>query len=147
MPVAIVVPSASSQETPAPVSVPKPAVDANTPVKLMPRLKANVACIEPGAGNQLLINADGLGASLPDLLSALDALSLDPATCAQIRKAAASLAQQLSESNPGLNAEQAAEAAERMQQVLIEADQRAASMRFEVGPPPRNLTRNRETFQ
>ena len=29
---------------------------------------------------------------------------------------------------------------------LAEADRRAASLKFEVGPPPRNVTRGREGF-
>lgn len=111
------------------------------------RLKTGVVCAEPNAANQLLLNTDAAGASLPDLLTALGELSIDPSICIQIRDAASVLAQQLNLSNPGLDAEQAAAAAERMRQVLAEADQRAASARFEVGPPPRNLTRNRGTFQ
>lgn len=114
---------------------------------LSARLKTNLVCAEPDAGNQLLLNADGAGASLPDLLSALDALSIDTSACAQIQNAASELARQLNQANPGLDPAQAAAAAERMRQALIEADQRAAQVRFEVGPPPRNLTRNRETLQ
>lgn len=113
---------------------------------LLERLKAGLACQEPLAGNQLLMNADGAGASLPDLLHALDELSIDASACAEIQDAALSLAQQLYHSNPGFEAERAV-TVDRMAKVLAEADQRAASAHFEVGPPPRNLTRNREASQ
>lgn len=113
---------------------------------LIERLKAGVACEAPLAGNQLLMNADGAGASLPDLLDALDELSIDASACVEIQDAASLLAQQLYHSNPGFEAERAV-TADRMAKVLAEADQRAASVHFEVGPPPRNLTRNREASQ
>lgn len=150
MSAAVVAPSAFGQrpkQVDAPAAPLKPATASISSATLALKLKANVKCVEPDAGNQMLINADTAGASLTDLLSALDDVSIDPVVCVQIKDAASALAQQLSQSNPGLDAEQAAAAAERMQQVLAEADQRAASAHFEVGPPPRNLTRNRETFQ
>ena len=92
-------------------------------------------------------NADGSGATLNDLLMALDAVSADATACTQIKDAASALALELSDANPGQDANAAEAAAERMKQVLAEADQRAASLRFEVGPPPRNLTRSRTAPQ
>jgi hypothetical protein len=78
---------------------------------------------------------------------ALDEISTDTAVCAQINDAASALALELSDSNPGKDAVEAEAAAERMKQILAEADQRAASIRFEVGPPPPNLTRSRTAPQ
>jgi hypothetical protein len=78
---------------------------------------------------------------------ALDEISTDAAVCAQINDAASALALELSDSNPGKDAVEAEAAAERMKQILAEADQRAASIRFEVGPPPPNLTRSRTAPQ
>jgi hypothetical protein len=114
---------------------------------LVTRLKAGLTCAEPDAGNQLLRNADDSAADLSALLVALDEISNDTAVCAQINEAAFGLALELSDSNPGQDAVEAKAAAERMKQILAEADQRAASSRFEVGPPPPNLTRSRTAPQ
>lgn len=110
---------------------------------LIAKLKAGLACAEPDAGSQLLRNADGSAADLNDLLMALDEISIDATACVQIQDAAAALAMDLSDANPGQDPAEAEASAKRMKQVLAKADQRAASMRFEVGPPPRNLTRSR----
>ncbi|MEQ1780356.1 MAG: hypothetical protein ABMA14_03290 [Hyphomonadaceae bacterium] len=110
---------------------------------LIAELKAGVSCVEPDAGSQLLRNADASAASLTDLLMALDSISIDDAACVPIRDAASGLALELSDANPGLDPAEATASIERMEQALAEADKRAAAMRFEVGPPPRNLTRSR----
>ena len=115
--------------------------------ELVTRLKAGLKCAEPDAGNQLLRNADDSAADLNAILMALDEISIDTAVCAQINDAASALALELSDSNPGQDAAEAEAAAERMKQILAEADQRAASIRFEVGPPPPNLTRSRRAPQ
>ena len=126
---------------------------------LIAKLKSNVKCLQGNAAKQLMRNAASSGAKLPVLLAALDELSIDRQTCAEIKDAASELALDLANDDPApttaapqAEAEPAAEsqpddiaaaAAQRMQQVLVEADRSAASMRFEVGPPPRNLTRSR----
>lgn len=123
-----------------------PVAHAQDP-ELVARLNAGLVCTEPDAGNQLLRNADGSGVALNELLMALDAISGDATACAPIKDAASALALELSDANPGQDANAAEASAERMKQVLAEADQRAASVRFEVGPPPRNLTRSRTAPQ
>ena len=128
---------------------------------LIAKLKSNVKCLQGNAAKQLMRNAASSGAKLPVLLAALDELSIDRKVCAEIKDAASDLALDLAQTDPTpakaapqaeVEAAPAAEfqpdviaeaAAERMQQVLVEADRSAASMRFEVGPPPRNLTRSR----
>ena len=118
-------------------------IAAGQDVNLVARLKAGVACAEPDAGSQLLRNAGASAAGLTDLLMALDSISIDDAACVPIRDAASALATELSDANPGLDPAEATASVERMEQALAEADKRAAAMRFEVGPPPRNLTRSR----
>lgn len=118
-------------------------IAAGQDVNLVAKLKAGVACTESDAGSQLLRNADASAASLTDLLMALDSISIDDTACVPIRDAASSLALELSDANPGLDPAEATASVERMEQALAEADKRAAAMRFEVGPPPRNLTRSR----
>lgn len=134
---------------------------------LIAKLKTNVKCSERDAPKQLKRNATRTGADLPDILTALDELSIDRKNCAEIRDAASDLARDLAKTSPTTVAPQpqaivqldpepedesqpdvdadlvAIAAAERMQQVLADADARASSLRFEVGPPPRNLTRSR----
>ncbi len=128
---------------------------------LITKLKNNVKCSERDAAKQLNRNAARSGADLPDVLAALDELSIDRKACAEIKDAASVLARDLAKAEPAptkaapqaeVEAEPATDArpdvialaaAERMREVLAEADQSASAMRFEVGPPPRNLTRNR----
>ena len=130
------------------------------PPALIVKLKANVKCSERDAGKQLMRNAASSGAALDDLLAALEDISLDRNACVAIRDAASDLGLDLAHEDPAPSPEEtpavvaleteadpqadlAAAAAARMQEVLAEADRRAAAMRFEVGPPPRNLTRSR----
>lgn len=125
------------------------------------KLKAGVTCSERGASKQLMRNAASSGAALDDLLAALETISIDREACVEIRDAASNLGLDLADDDPAPVAAEpfveveaepqpevvAAAAAARMQEVLAEADRRAAAMRFEVGPPPRNLTRSRAAPQ
>ncbi len=130
------------------------------PPALIVKLKANVKCSEQDAGKQLMRNAASSGAALDDLLAALEEISMDRNACVAIRDAASDLGLDLAHDDPAPSkyeaaaavqaenaaapqADVAAAAAARMLEVLLEADRRAAAMRFEVGPPPRNLTRSR----
>lgn len=133
---------------------------------LVAKLKNNVTCSDRDATRQLMRNVASSRAKLPDLMAALDELSIDRNTCAEIKDAASSLAMELANDDPApaatasapdapaveAEADPAADAlpefdtaaaVERMEQALAEADRQAAAMRFEVGPPPRNLTRSR----
>lgn len=135
---------------------------------LLDKLKAGTTCVEPDAAKRLQRNVDASAAERTSLLTALDEISIDPKACAPIRDAASALAMELSKAkttpdpepdhtvdvdpDPDLDpeaaeADDAAASVARMQQALAEADLRAASMRFEVGPPPRNLTRSRAAPQ
>lgn len=150
-----------------------PVATAQQPA-LIAKLKSNVKCSDANAVKQLKRNVVNSGAKRTDLMAALDEISIDRKACAEIKDAASAIALDLSNDDPAPAPAPAAEpvdavppveaeidpvadddqsvadalaVAERMEQALIEADKRAAAMRFEVGPPPRNLTRNRATQQ
>jgi hypothetical protein len=126
------------------------------PTGLIAQLKAGIVCGESSASDRLMRNANGSGADLNDILMALDEISIDPKACPQIKDAASALALKLDQDDNRPQSDSAVanvfdDAADtvavadlRLQQILAEADKRAASMRFEVGPPPRKMTRNRE---
>lgn len=87
------------------------------------------------------------GAEPGDLQLALDRISSDETFCEPIRNAASSLVADLVVAAAGEVAadDQAALAASAtlIAEKLDEADRRAREQGFQVGPPPRNLTRGR----
>jgi hypothetical protein len=95
------------------------------------------------------------GATPADIGAALAVISSSSDICAPVRTAASAMsadlvarqaatlqvAQPADPADPGAGAAAAAQA--RLANEALEAEARAASTRFVVGPPPRNLTRGR----
>ena len=110
-------------------------------IGLSETLRAGVPCTIPDAMRYLSMNVHRSTASTRDLITALGELGLDPEVCAPIRSAASDQAASLSETGLAADPMAAALARERIAQTFQEAETHAGTMRFEVGPPPRNLTR------
>ena len=108
-------------------------------------LTENVRCFEANAREDLGFNIKQLGSAIADALgAALDQVANDAARCAPLREAAKELAATyvvVPELTP--EEQSSAFARERVAQTLAEADRHAASLKFEVGPPPRNMTKGR----
>jgi hypothetical protein len=105
-----------------------------------------VRCSSPGAKEDLGLNIKKLGKTDDVIGAALNSVAADQARCEPIRAAAAELAAPYMAFAPPTEGELAAEAArQRLAQTLAEADQRVGTLRFETGPPPRNMTRARTT--
>lgn len=124
-------------QPPAPELAPEPDVVSG----LTTMLQAGVPCTIPDATRYLSLNVYRSAASTRELITALGQLAIDMDVCAPIRSAAAEQAAGLSETGLAADPMAAALARERMAQTFQEAETHAGSMRFEVGPPPRNLTR------
>lgn len=109
------------------------------------QLTANVRCISPGAKEDLEYNIKRLGTTGSEAISAtLTVIAADSQRCEPLRQAATELAGAYILAPPP-TAEDLAAAAARVavNQSLAEADAAAANMKFEVGPPPRNMTKGR----
>ncbi len=92
-------------------------------------LSANIAKVQPGAAEMVI--------------DALTALGSGNAVCEPVRMAALSLAAGMqAPADPDADVRDAARAL--VDATLAEADRRAASLKFEVGPPPLNLSRVRK---
>lgn len=108
-------------------------------------LTENVRCFGANAREDLGFNVKKLENATADaLIAALDQVANDAARCAPLREAAKELAATYTVV-PELTPEEVASASarERVAQTLAEADRNAASLKFEVGPPPRNMTKGR----
>lgn len=104
-------------------------------------LQAGVPCTLGDASRYLAMNASRSAASTRDLINALGELSINLDVCAPIRTAASEQAAGLSDTGLGADPLAVEMARERVTQTFQEAETHAGTMRFEVGPPPRNLTR------
>lgn len=107
-------------------------------------IQAGVRCLEDRAAADLVESVGRLADE--DAFMAQEALILlgsDESVCLPLRNAARTLAGERSASESGseVNVTDAARAA--VDATLAEAELRAASMKFEVGPPPLNLSRGR----
>lgn len=108
-------------------------------------LTENVRCFGANAREDLGFNIKKLGNATAEALgAALNQVANDAARCAPLREAAKELAATYVVV-PELTPEEQASASARevVAQTLAEADRNAASMKFEVGPPPRNMTKGR----
>lgn len=108
-------------------------------------LTENVRCFGANAKEDLGFNIKKLGNATADALgTALNQVANDAARCAPMREAAKELAATYVVV-PELTPEEEASASARavVAQTLAEADRNAASLKFEVGPPPRNMTKGR----
>ena len=113
-------------------------------VDIIGPLTDGVRCLGPNAKEDLGFNIKKLG--MPDdvIGEALNRVSADETRCAPIREAATELANTYLLVPPPTEEELAAEAArQKLTQTLAEADRRVGMLKFEAGPPPRNMTRAR----
>ena len=121
-----------------------PAAFAQDAAGLARTIEKGVRCLEDRAAGDLAENLDRIADN--DAIIVLDAQSLlgaDEAVCDPLRAAARNLAAQRAPGATGneVNVTEAARAA--VDATLADAERRAASMKFEVGPPPLNLSRGR----
>lgn len=119
-----------------------PAAHAQDAASLAKTIGQGVRCLDDRASGDLAEAVTRLGNADPVLvLDALTMLAADTATCQPVRAAAATLITERSEPGNEVNEADAARAVDDA--TLAEAELRAASMKFEVGPPPLNLSRGR----
>jgi hypothetical protein len=109
------------------------------------QLTSGVRCISFSAKEDLEFNIKKLGATGGDAISvALTAVAADPQRCEPLRQAAGELAAAYAIVLLPSPEDLAAEAVRaKVKESLAEADAKAANMTFEVGPPPRNMTKGR----
>ncbi len=120
-----------------------PAAHAQDAGELSKTLAIGVRCEEANALRDLSTNVAKVPAGAADVVTdALTTLAADDAACEPLRAAALSL---VTESGTLAHAQAAAPNSARaiVEATLAEADRRAATMKFEVGPPPLNLSRGR----
>jgi hypothetical protein len=111
---------------------------------LASELAKGVTCTSPDASVGLLTAVAKTTAPAADILAALGAIGNDAAACEPVRNAAKELAVSLAASVPAVaEVPTAAASSAVLAEVEAEAERRAASLKFEVGPPPPNLTRGR----
>jgi hypothetical protein len=109
-------------------------------------LAKGVTCSSPDASVGLLTAVAKATAPAAEILAALDVIGSDAAACEPVRNAAKELAVSLGASAPAVaEAPSAAASSAILAEVEAEAERRAASLKFEVGPPPPNLTRGRSS--
>lgn len=121
-----------------------PAAFAQDAAGLAKTMGEGVRCLEDRAFGDLSETLTRIGPADPVVvLDALALLGADAEICEPLRLAAQTLAAERSATDLGgeVNVTDAARAA--VDATLAEADRRAASMKFEVGPPPLNLSRGR----
>lgn len=120
-----------------------PAAQAQESDELANKLAGGVRCDEANALADLSANLAKVPSAAAEMVTgALTALAADEATCEPVRAAALSLVAETGTlADAGANAPDPARAL--VEATLVEADRRAAAMKFEVGPPPLNLSRGR----
>ncbi len=109
------------------------------------QLTANVRCISLSAKEDLEYNIKKLGTTGGEVIgAALNVIAADLQRCEPLRQAATELAGVYVVAPQPTAEDMAAAAAKAMvKDTLAEADAKAANMKFEVGPPPRNMTKGR----
>lgn len=119
-----------------------PAAFAQDAAVLAKTIGQGVRCLDDRASGDLAEAVTRLGdVDAVLVLDALTALAADTATCQPARTAAVALIAERSAPGNEVNETDAARAV--VDATLAEAELRAASMKFEVGPPPLNLSRGR----
>lgn len=119
-----------------------PAAHAQDAAGLARTIGQGVRCLDDRASADLadaVTRVENLDAVL--VLDALNVLATDTATCQPLRTAAVALIAERSAPGGEVNEADAARAV--VDATLAEAELRASSMKFEVGPPPLNLSRGR----
>jgi hypothetical protein len=122
-----------------------PVAQAQNADALASTLAEGVRCEDGGALTDLNANLAKVSAAAAELVTgALTTLAADQAICAPVRDAAVTLL-----AGPGTPAEANSsdpdQARALVDATLAEADRRSAAMKFEVGPPPLNLSRGRRS--
>jgi len=116
------------------------AQDAN----LVGSLTEGVRCSATNAKEDLESNIRKLQAANELIGAALGSVANDEGSCQPMRDAANELVAVYLIATPAPVEDPSAAARQVIDQTLADADRKAASMKFEVGPPPRNMTRGRE---
>lgn len=107
-------------------------------------LTEGVRCFGSNAKEDFGYNIKKLEVSPEAIGTALAGIAADETQCAPMREAAADLAKTYVVTPPPSDEEIAAESARKaLAQTLAEADRRVGTLKFEVGPPPRNMTSSR----
>ena len=75
----------------------------------------------------------------------LNQISADGAVCQAIRDAAKDLATAYAQEDPAQQDEIVKASRAIVAETLAEAERRAANLQFEVGPPPRHMTKGRNS--
>lgn len=109
--------------------------------RLAIEIKEGAPCAEPGAADVLFQNVVASDASSADLIAALGELANSKRACPPLSAAANDLIAKLSAAEAGVDPVDAMVAREQVAQVLRDADNKASALTFEVGPPPRHVTR------
>lgn len=113
-------------------------------VDLVGPLTEGVRCFGSNAKEDLVFNVKKLEAADDVIGAALNAVAADEARCAPMREAARELAATymiIPEPKPEETAVNSARSL--VEKTLAEADQKAGSLKFDVGPPPRHMTKGR----
>lgn len=123
--------------------IPAPYAVAQDP-DLSLALAGNVRC-SVSAKDDIAYNIKKLTAAPEAIAAALNLIAADQARCSPVREAATALAAGYVPAAPAQTPEQqqAAQTQAILAQTLAEADKQAAQLKFEVGPPPRNMTSGR----
>jgi hypothetical protein len=112
------------------------------------KLASGVSCAsttEARVGLQAAISQSLSGTPGDVVVGLLNQLSADAATCRPVRDAAKELSTAVVDASATAASEEIAAASGAIvDATLAEADRRAASLKFKVGPPPRNMTQGRE---
>jgi hypothetical protein len=111
---------------------------------LLGPLTDSVRCSGAGAQEDLQNKLMRLTASPEAVTSALKLVAADPSRCEPLRAAAAELAGTVGLAAPPSEEEVATDSARAVvAQSLAEAEANAIRLKFDVGPPPRNMTKGR----
>lgn len=104
-------------------------------------LLSGVSCTGGGQADDMLLNADRLAIDSATVNLELIRIEVDASLCLAIQNAAGVVSETLAARTEDEQARVLRLARGRLEEALREADARAAAASFEVGPPPRNVTR------
>lgn len=120
-----------------------PSAQAQNAGALAGTLAEGVRCDDANALTDLTANLAKTKTTAEEMVtSALTTVAADPKACEPLRVAAQSLLSEAGTVNSA-EANQPDPARALVEATLAEADRRSAAMKFEVGPPPLNLSRGR----
>jgi len=121
-----------------------PAAYAQEAADLASSFGNGVRCQQERAADDLSYNIARAGETDPvRIIDALTRLGADDSACEPVRLAAQTLASEWSNRTGSDQVNELEAARQAVNATLAEAEQRAAAMKFEVGPPPLNLSRGK----